>query len=229
MTQVNPTPEPRRLSLPGRFTSLPDLSHSPNLQIPTPSSVNGRSPTSPRKFEKIVTDERKFETEENDDELSSTCSTPTLMEIKNMKKVRIDLLDIYLCLHLQEAGYESDSTVFQESDCEGIIDEILTTENEDKESYKAFNANIMEISDIESEDDDPEERTRRIEQMAAAMNVMNNESSFKRGELNMDIDTLSERSEEESDREQRQPKQRSRRQSGRKRSMSRERNVAKIR
>lgn len=87
----------------------------------------------------------------------------------------------------------------------------------------------MEISDIESEDDDPEERTRRIEQMAAAMNVMNNESSFKRGELNMDIDTLSERSEEESDREQRQPKQRSRRQSGRKRSMSRERNVAKIR
>ena len=100
MTQVNPTPEPRRLSLPGRFTSLPDLSHSPNLQIPTPSSVNGRSPTSPRKFEKIVTDERKFETEENDDELSSTCSTSTLMEIKNMKKVRIDLLDIYLCLHL---------------------------------------------------------------------------------------------------------------------------------
>ena len=119
--------------------------------------------------------------------------------------------------------------MFQESDCEGIIDEILTTENEDKESYKAFNANIMEISDIESEDDDPEERTRRIEQMAAAMNVMNNESSFKRGELNMDIDTLSERSEEENDREQRQPKQRSRRQSGRKRSMSRERNVAKIR
>ena len=103
MTQVNPTPEPRRLSLPGRFTSLPDLSHSPNLQIPTPSSVNGRSPTSPRKFDKIVTDERKFEKgneEDNDDELSSTCSTPTLMEIKNMKKVRIDLLDIYLCLHL---------------------------------------------------------------------------------------------------------------------------------
>ena len=93
MTQVNPTPEPRRLSLPGRFTSLPDLSHSPNLQIPTPSSVNGRSPTSPRKFDKIVTDDSKFEKEneeENDDELSSTCSTPTLMEIKNMKKVRID-------------------------------------------------------------------------------------------------------------------------------------------
>ena len=46
----------------------------------------------------------------------------------------------------------------------------------------------------------------------------------------MDIDTLSERSEEEGDREQeRQPRQRSRRPSGRKRSMSRERSVAKIR
>ena len=74
----------------------------------------------------------------------------------------------------------------------------------------------MEISDIESsEDDDPEERNRRIEQLAAAMNIMNNESSYKRAELNMDIDTLSERSEEESDREQRQPRQRSRRPSGR--------------
>ena len=120
--------------------------------------------------------------------------------------------------------------MFQDSDCEGIIDEILTTENEDKDSYKAFNVNIMEISDIEtSEDEDPEERNRRIEQLAATMNIMNEEKQFKRGELNMDIDTLSERSEEESDREQRQPKQRSRRPSGRKRSMSRERNVAKIR
>ena len=46
----------------------------------------------------------------------------------------------------------------------------------------------------------------------------------------MDIDTLSERSEEEGDREEeRQPRQRSRRPSGRKRSMSRERSVAKIR
>ena len=46
----------------------------------------------------------------------------------------------------------------------------------------------------------------------------------------MDIDTLSEWSEEEGDREEeRQPRQRSRRPSGRKRSMSRERSVAKIR
>ena len=152
--------------------------------------------------------------------------------------------------------------MFQDSDCEGIIDEMLTTENEDKESsYKPFNLNIMEISDVESsEEEDPEERHRRIEQLAAAMNLMNHESSYKRGELNMDIDTLSgtscqqnfgrfsamfmtglvskdplsfdtslsERSEEESDREQRQ-QPRQRRQSGRKRSMSRERNVAKIR
>ena len=45
---------------------------------------------------------------------------------------------------------------------------------------------------------------------------------FKRGELNMDIDTLSERSEEEEEEAGRKSKpQRSRRPSGRKRSMSR--------
>ena len=76
-------------------------------------------------------------------------------------------------IFFQEAGYESDSTVFEDSDCEGIIDEMLTTENEDKESYKAFNLNIMEISDIEtSEDEDHEERMRRIEQLAAGMALL---------------------------------------------------------
>ena len=44
--------------------------------------------------------------------------------------------------------------------------------------------------------------------------------SFRRGELNMEIDTLSERSEEEGEEKERKP-QRSRRPSGRKRSMSR--------
>ena len=63
--------------------------------------------------------------------------------------------------------------MFEDSDCEGIIDEMLTTENEDKESYKAFNLNIMEISDIEtSEDEEPEERMRRIEQLAAGMALL---------------------------------------------------------
>ena len=68
----------------------------------------------------------------------------------------------------------------------------------------------MEISDVEtSEDEDPEERTRRIEQLAAAMTIMNNENSYKRAELNMDIDTLSEMNEEDSEKEQRNPRQRS--------------------
>ena len=50
---------------------------------------------------------------------------------------------------------------------------MLTTENEDKESYKAFNLNIMEISDIEtSEDEDKEERMKRIEQLAAGMALL---------------------------------------------------------
>ena len=69
---------------------------------------------------------------------------------------------------------------FEDSDCEGIIDEMLTTENEDKESYKAFNLNIMEISDIEtSEDEDKEERMRRIEQLAAGMALLQATSKSK--------------------------------------------------
>ena len=89
----------------------------------------------------------------------------------------------------------------------------------------------MEISDLESsEDEDAEERSRRIEQMAAAMSLMNTESSSRRAELNMDIDTLSERSEDETEKEEtKQPRSRSRRPSGRVRSISRERSVAKIR
>ena len=90
----------------------------------------------------------------------------------------------------------------------------------------------MEISDLESSDEeDVAERSRRIEQMAAAMSLMNSESSTRRAELNMDIDTLSERSEDESEKteEARQPRTRSRRPSGRVRSISRERSVAKIR
>lgn len=194
------TPEPRRLSLPGRFTSssLPDL---------TAGLENLRSKCEAEGGVEI-------ESLGPESGLSSNCSTPTLMEIKNLRK---------------EAGYESDSTVLQDSDCEAIIDE--KSETEDRESYRAFNLNIMEISDLESsEDEDAEERTRRIEQMAAAMNLMNTESSTRRAELNMDIDTLSERSEDETEKlETKQPKSRSRRPSGRVRSMSRERSVAKIR
>ena len=144
--------------------------------------------------------------------------------------------------------------MFEDSDCEGVIDEMLTTENEDKESYKAFNLNIMEISDIEtSEDEDHEERIRRIEQLAAGMALLKvstvlssdcnpiqcnsyyqsfawkDVKSSQRSELNMDIDTLSERSEEEADTEAERRAPRQRRVSGRKRSESRERSVAKIR
>ena len=53
--------------------------------------------------------------------------------------------------------------------------------------------------------------------------------SSQRSELNMDIDTLSERSEEEADTEAERRAPRQRRVSGRKRSESRERSVAKIR
>ena len=93
-----------------------------------------------------------------------------------------------------------------------------------------FNLNIMELSDLESEEEEPEERQRRIEQLAAGLAQ---DSSVvvqtRRAPVNMDIDTLSERSEEEGEAgEEREPR-RQRRQSGRRRSRSREQSVAKIR
>ena len=132
----------------------------------------------------------------------------------------------------QENGYESDSTVYLESDCEIIVDEKSDNDetNQENWSYKPYNLYVSEMSDLESEEEDPEERSRRIERLAAAMTLPNNKPmGFQREELNMDIDTLSERSEEEGEREEQKPRQRSRRPSGRKRSMSRDRNVAKIR
>ena len=88
----------------------------------------------------------------------------------------------------------------------------------------------MELSDLESEEEEPEERQRRIEQLAAGLAQ---DSSVvvqtRRAPVNMDIDTLSERSEEEGEAgEEREPR-RQRKQSGRRRSRSREQSVAKIR
>jgi len=201
----------RRSSLPGRFSTISNL---PSEILQLEDNDDAPTPT-----EEIVTQVEKNPNNEESDanESYSNCSTPTFMEIKPKEKVN---------------GYESDSTVYQESDCEIIIDE--KSENEDAReetwTYKPFNLNISEISDLESEDEDPEERTRRIESLAAMMTLQSNkEMEYRRDELNMEIDTLSERSEEEGDREEQKPRQRSRRPSGRKRSMSRDRNVAKLR
>ena len=122
--------------------------------------------------------------------------------------------------------------MYHESDCDIIVDEKSENEEAREETwtYKPFNLNISEISDLESEEEDPEERNRRIESLADAINLPNNRPmGYQRAELNMEIDTLSERSEEEGDSEEQKPKQRSRRPSGRKRSMSRDRNVPKLR
>jgi len=152
----------------------------------------------------------------NFEESQSSCSTPSFMEINPKSKI---------------TEYESDSTVYLESDCDVFADDNEEA-NKEKFSYKTFTLNISEISDLESEDEDPEERKKRIELLADAMKTLNDPpQKFQRGELNMEIDTLSERSEEDTDKEEQnqKPKQRSRRSSGRKRSMSRDRNVPKIR
>ena len=83
------TPEPRRLSLPGRFTCLPDLSTPINIPLISPSRSK-QSSSSPVKAEKIKIEIEDVETPvpaDDEEELSSNCSTPTLMEIKNIRKV----------------------------------------------------------------------------------------------------------------------------------------------
>ena len=71
------TPEPRRLSLPGRFTSMPDL------------AGGGGFPSGLEKLRTNSEAEAGVEIESLGPEsgLSSNCSTPTLMEIKNTRKV----------------------------------------------------------------------------------------------------------------------------------------------
>ena len=82
------TPEPRRLSLPGKFTSLTDLSTAATFDWlektdKTPPSHSKNAPT-----DNIVTIEDTIETEEDaKDDVSSTCSSPTLMELKTIRKV----------------------------------------------------------------------------------------------------------------------------------------------
>ena len=76
---VTQTPEPRRLSLPGRFTSLPDL-----------AADGGFAPVLEKLRSKCEAEgEGRVEIESLGPEsgLSSNCSTPTLMEMKNLRKV----------------------------------------------------------------------------------------------------------------------------------------------
>ena len=85
--QANLTPEPRRLSLPGKFTSLPDLTLSPcpNIKFTDEKARFSKSPQKSK--DKDNTEKIHHDTTLDESELSSNCSTPTLMEIKNMRKV----------------------------------------------------------------------------------------------------------------------------------------------
>ena len=82
------TPEPRRLSLPGKFTSLTDLSTAATFDW---LEKTDKAPSSPTKnADNIVTIEDTIETEEDaKDDVSSTCSSPTLMELKTIRKVTV--------------------------------------------------------------------------------------------------------------------------------------------
>lgn len=196
-------PPSRRYSLPGRLGSI---SPSKPLHL-----LRGK-------------DEREIRGKEKEggpdvhgahmeDGANSNCSTPTMMEPRVMARVN---------------GYESDETQVPDSDCDGFIDDKSEEENNGEFSYRRFpmEFNIEEMS----EEEDPEERQKRIESLASSITIPDHPRGFQRPEMNMEIDTLSERSEEESEKEEAsRPRVRSRRPSGKKRSMSRERNVAKIR
>ena len=81
------TPEPRRLSLPGKFTSLTDLSTAATFDW---LEKTEKTPTHSKdaQTDNIVTIEDTIETEEDaKDDVSSTCSSPTLMELKTIRKV----------------------------------------------------------------------------------------------------------------------------------------------
>jgi len=186
----------------------------PSLSLPRLGSV---SPVKPLNFTTLVKktekEQEKVEKEElkeagccsgslDQGEESSNCSTPTMME----PRARIN-------------GYETDDTQVEDSDCE-----------EPHQTYRPFpmELNIEEMSS----DEDLETRQRRIENLASSMKVSEPTRQMptrvQRPEMNMEIDTLSERSEEEGEREEPRPRVR-RMSSGRKRSMSRDRQVAKIR
>jgi len=240
--------EGRRHSFPGRFSSLGDSIHLGNLSTISMDNTNQhdydltRTPTgenlldqedmkspepcSPPETPTPVTAQPALANVNSSAEAadlylsdgkSSGCSTPTLLDRKP-----------------QEVGYESDDTMCHDSDCEGVIDDKSDEDsNLARWSYKPFGLNISELSDFSSEDEDTESRQQRIENLASALGDRQEVQlvtvpQYRRSELNMDIDTLSERSEEEDEERQRRPQQ-PRRQSARKRSMSRERNVAKLR
>ena len=82
------TPEPRRLSLPGKFTSLTDLSTGATFDWLEKTDKTPLSHSKNAQTDNIVTIEDTIETEEDaKDDVSSTCSSPTLMELKTIRKV----------------------------------------------------------------------------------------------------------------------------------------------
>ena len=80
---VPQTPEPRRLSLPGRFSSLTDLSGEGGVPSFLDEINNKREEAQVR---------LEIESLGPMSGTSSNCSTPTLMEMKNIKKVNISTI-----------------------------------------------------------------------------------------------------------------------------------------
>ena len=93
------TPEPRRLSLPGKFTSLTDLSTAATFDWLEKTDKTPSSHSKDAQTDNIVTIEDTIETEEDaKDDVSSTCSSPTLMQLKTIRKVIVKSHDEFSIL-----------------------------------------------------------------------------------------------------------------------------------
>ena len=111
---------------------------------------------------------------------------------------------------MQGSGYESDSTVYPETDCEEI--------------YESFTVNIgqiCEISDMESEHEELEETSTKEKFIIPAIPMTAVVIESKTAAQSPKVE------KERKTEEQKIPHERSRRHSGRRKSMSSDRNVAK--
>ena len=88
-TTITTRHDTRRSSLPGRFSTLTNLS-SDSIVLQLEDNIDDRTPTPTRGNIIDKHKEMKDESDLNHDETNSNCSTPTFMEIKPKIKVQRD-------------------------------------------------------------------------------------------------------------------------------------------
>ena len=93
-TTITTRHDTRRSSLPGRFSTLANLS-SDSIVLQLEENTDDRTPTPTRGSNIDEHKEMKDESDINHDESNSNCSTPTFMEIKPKFKVQREQIIVY--------------------------------------------------------------------------------------------------------------------------------------